>query len=308
VEGHEPVWKRETFSLTFSRYRRAVVTHLRQHCLFDLVQLGALIWAMVWWRHLPAPGYAIGMLALLAAVMSIHIAKDMSTWQQALWMLLIGVFLVIEFHAIAEDRTNFARDEAYKRKEENEQFQSIANGLTGAMQQSQQQFAATMSGIKKSIDTVTGGDTFCYVIASPVGNQFMLTVATQGDNPLHEISVELVDVDLMRAIIAGKPSLFPEDIHRFTAYYPTIPFLASTSARQLTSIPIGGGDKRDLQITFLSMNGVWSETLKLRLTNGQWAQALRVSKIKSGKQASKPLYDFVSETYPKTNGKVNWEN
>jgi hypothetical protein len=83
--------------------------HLRRHWFFSLVQLGAVAWAVVWWRSLPVPGYAIGVLAVLAAVMSVHIEVGMAWWQKALWMLLMGGFLFLEFRAIEKDRRDLYR-------------------------------------------------------------------------------------------------------------------------------------------------------------------------------------------------------
>ena len=79
----------------------------------------------------------------------------------------------------------------------------------------------------------------------------------------------------------------------------------------LARIPIGARAKRNLQFSFFSMNGVWSETLKLDRVNGQWAEAIRVVKVlpvKQGKQTSRTLYSFVTDTFPKKDGKVDWDN
>src|SRR5271155_3481453 len=89
--------------------------HLRQHWFFDLVQIGAILLAVYWSRtnQLPVPGWAIGILALLAAVMSLH--TSMGKWHKAIWILLMGLFLLIEFRAIAKDRNDFALAEKNRR-------------------------------------------------------------------------------------------------------------------------------------------------------------------------------------------------
>src|ERR1700739_2173456 len=90
---------------------------------------------------------------------------------------------------------------------------------------------------RENIAAVTGGNSYCYVIASPVGGDFLLNVSTKGSSPLHEVFVEMVDVDILRAVSAAKQPLTLEVIQSFTTSYPAIPFLASSSGRVLSKIP-----------------------------------------------------------------------
>jgi hypothetical protein len=43
---------------------------------------------------------------------------------------------------------------------------------------------------KQNIAATTGGSTFCYVTANPVGAEFLLILSTIGKSPLHSITVE----------------------------------------------------------------------------------------------------------------------
>ena len=131
----------------------------------------------------------------------------------------------------------------------------------------------------------------------------------------NEVSVAVVDIDWMKQVIAGKPSLSYGDIQSFTVNFPIIPFLTPGTSQMLTRIPIGARPRRNLQITFSSLNGIWSETLKLELINGQWAQALRVGKVVSpvrggtpNEKLTTPLYTFATDNFPKKDGKVDWDN
>jgi hypothetical protein len=122
---------------------------------------------------------------------------------------------------------------------------------------------------RENIAAVTGGNSHCYIIASPVGGEFMLNITTRGS--LHEAFVEMVDVDILRTL-STKHFLSFQDIQSFTTSfttsYPAIPFLASSSGRTLNRIPVGGSDKRNLHFNFFSMNGVWGEDLNLRFVKG----------------------------------------
>jgi len=131
--------------------------------VFFVLQLLAMLLAYVWWSALPSPGYAIGVLAVLAAVMSIH--TEMPPFQKALWLLLIGVFLVIELRAIDWDRANNDVREALVRMQERDQFATI-------LRQGEEESKKTldkMSGVtqlaRRSIYEETGGDS--YVVVRP---------------------------------------------------------------------------------------------------------------------------------------------
>lgn len=196
---------------------------------------------------------------------------------------------------------------AKARAEQLKQFGDIAKGIDASIANSQKQFETTMSGIGKSIDTVTGGNTYCYAIASPVGSEFMLGIATVGSTPLHEVTSQLIDVDLMRKVAAGKPSLSLAEIGSFTLNFPTIPFLASSSSRTLATIPIGVSDERNFSFNFVSLNGLWNEILKLRRVDGQWAQAIKVSRVLKNARM-KTVYVWAADNYPKVEGRVDWDN
>jgi len=145
------------------------------------------------------------------------------------------------------------------------------------------------------------------VTASNVGSGFLLIVHTKGENPLHDTIVDMVDMDKERAT---PPSSFTwETVQGFTRSYPSIPGLASSSARVLDTIPIGTmGDARNLHFNFFSINGAWHQRLNLRIVDGRWIQATRVWKDpdQSKNKQMKILYEDVPPNYPKANGKVDW--
>src|SRR5216683_7854909 len=118
MQGRMPVWKRANWGPRFSVYWITPIReHMeRRHWFFNAVQLAAIIGATYCWRHLPPTGYAIGIVAVLAAVMTVH--GEMRHGHKVVWMLLIGAFLFIEFRAIDHDRADFAI-----------KFDSIVNGL-----------------------------------------------------------------------------------------------------------------------------------------------------------------------------------
>jgi hypothetical protein len=264
----------------------------------------------------PPVGVFIGILALLGVL--VPLLRDLTKigkWEKALWTIVMLALVGLEIRSIYLDRDAHDREQAAARAEQLKQFSEIAKGIDTSITNSQKQFDATMSGIKMNIDTVTGGNTFCYVMASPVFSEFGLNIITIGKSPLHDVSVWMIDIDTMKQVVAGKPSLSYEDIQGYTINFPTIPFLTASTTQMLTRIPTGIRTKRNLQITFSSLNGIWTETLKLEFVNGQWAQALKVGKlispVKGGTPNEKlttPLYTFATDNFPKRDGKVDWSN
>jgi hypothetical protein len=185
--------------MSFSSHTLSALSdHLRHHWFFLMVQLCAVGFAAYWWRHLPAPGYAIGVLAVLAAVMSIH--SEMRRWHKAVWMLLIGAFLFLEFRAIDQDRRDNETKEAGIRKEERSSFAAI-------LKQNQDQFDKTMNNLssiiqssadvaklsKENVDELTGGNSYAVVvpIMHPINaqNDFRLVAYVAGTHRLSDVQI-----------------------------------------------------------------------------------------------------------------------
>ena len=120
---------------------------LRQHSFFLLVQCVAAFCALYWWKWvlLPSPGYSVAVLAVLAAIMSLH--QGMKPWQQAIWLLLIGGFLWIEFRAIDKDRTINDVVQANARWEERYSFGELLNQERQMLLRSERLFEATKETI-----------------------------------------------------------------------------------------------------------------------------------------------------------------
>src|SRR5438045_3774874 len=71
----------------------------RSHRIFIFAQLlflsGALVFFTLWLTvdWLPLPGFAVAIIAVAAATMSIH--GEMGGYHKAIWMLIIGAFVVL---------------------------------------------------------------------------------------------------------------------------------------------------------------------------------------------------------------------
>ena len=162
------MWTR-IFSSWSSAYHQFHVSYHRlsiQHSLFFALQLALGFCALFWSssRRLPPPGYAVALIAVVAAIMSIQ--GEMLGWQKAIWMLIISVFLRVELHIIKSDRAvAVANAAADKRKEDlafaavidgqNQAFSATADTLQTVIKSGQKQFELTARRLDQSLQLVT---------------------------------------------------------------------------------------------------------------------------------------------------------
>ena len=83
----------------------------------------ATLVALCFWFHIPSPGYSIGCLAVVAALMSLH--EHMHPLHKAVWIVIMGVLLVLEFKSIDKDRRENQEQQARILARETQGFQSI---------------------------------------------------------------------------------------------------------------------------------------------------------------------------------------
>jgi hypothetical protein len=115
--------------------------------------LSGMLLCAYWLFHRPAPGLSVAFMGAAVAVMSLRVyVKGLET---AGWLVLIFAFLVVEILAIRKDRFDNQQQQATLRMQEAANFSSIGEGIRSAIQQSQEQFQATMSGTKTLINKST---------------------------------------------------------------------------------------------------------------------------------------------------------
>jgi hypothetical protein len=122
------------------------------HRFFLLIKVAAALLTS-WWlfRTLPPPGYAIGVVAVVAAVLTFQ--EHMHGWQKAIWMILIGVLLIVEMRSIKVDRARADAQALQDRENQDNNFRLLR-------QREEQQFAATLGGLKDQFSaTISGFDT-----------------------------------------------------------------------------------------------------------------------------------------------------
>jgi hypothetical protein len=280
------------------------------------LQIIAAGFVAYWHWKLPLPNKAVLCLAAIAALM---VLAEMRPIHKALYVVLILALVMTENRAINDDREKFEKDrakaeieEVCRRKQENNRFETIANGLALAYQQSQAQFSATMSGLNLNMKEMTGGDSFCYIdqrsfemAAEP------LRVVHRGGYPLYNLSIQILDrwqfdQNLKMEAFSGRDSFFKAQITRslgtmIPGSFTEIPKPAPTAAAI-----------DNFQITFTALNGFWQQQISLvRLENKRLVMATKVWRITPGKptisQPNKVLFEEADKDFPRDkNGGVDW--
>ena len=132
--------------------------------------ISVVAWAV--WIHYFNPSLPVGtyvtFLAFLAVVVTIWPPEN--RWNKTAWIAVFFFLMLFEIHNLYRDRAEHDKEQAEARENERKEFQSIADGLKVAINQSELAFAATMRRLghlgqlsSEEINEATGGDSFCYV-------------------------------------------------------------------------------------------------------------------------------------------------
>lgn len=151
---------------------------------------GSFAWCAFLYFHLPAPGKAIGVLAVMATLMALR--GEIGHREKSLWMLALFAFLFIEFRAINKDQTDHDNEVRAEREQFEANFKSIAEGLNKDITNSQKQFDAMMRRTNSVLTSVTGGRAYAVVMPSTFisgDNEFPLLIENHGDQILTGVTV-----------------------------------------------------------------------------------------------------------------------
>lgn len=152
---------------------------------------------LFWHWHTPVPNKSVLVIAGVAIVMALF---EPHKFFKVIYLAFVVWLMVIESHAIDLDRTQTILEDAQRRTEQNAQFSSILNGILTEISTDEDHFAETMrksnelaDSSKRNLDLtqhslnqITGGDQFCYLIPiTQVGqNQWRIAVINSGRYPL----------------------------------------------------------------------------------------------------------------------------
>jgi hypothetical protein len=205
---------------------------------FVLMQIGLIGVCAYFWHHLPPPGWSIAIVAFVAAAMTIH--PDIKAWHKALWMVLIGALLVLEFKSIRKDRADTE-----------ERFASILTNQNKT-------FQATSDGLQAAINNITGGTSFVYLPYFGLGSMKV------GKEPLYAVSAHLELTRLPATVIPGYDTLASAD-YDFGDYpasesaFPLSQGHTNSDPETIAKLFGNPGQPVQLTIHFKARNGEWTE-------------------------------------------------
>ena len=157
---------------------------------------------------------------------------------------------------------------------------------------------------RQSIQTVTGGDSYCYLdVVSPSRAGGLLVAFHRGKYPLYAVNARLVDLAQMKKFLESGQKLTLDNVFTNDVNL-SIGDLAVSTAKPLQQIIFPSSDRQSFNIFFSAHNGLWTEELRLRFVDGSWTRAVRVSRLEGSREAS--IWKRVDPKYPRPNGKVDW--
>jgi hypothetical protein len=180
-----------------------------QHPALGKILLAATgILLCIWFFKTPPPNYSVIVMAVAAALMALR--PHMSGTEKWLWAAGLLLFAVVEIRAIREDRAAHDREQSEAAKEQAAHFQSIADGINNSITKSDQHFDDTMASVRnlislgagisetanKSLERITGGDAYCFLIPMPIegsATDFDLSVGTSGKVMLPSCDVRIIE-------------------------------------------------------------------------------------------------------------------
>lgn len=142
------------------------------HRLFQAISICLCIY---WYIKPPIPNKAVLAIGVVAVIMTL---TEMRPSHKAGWLVIVFVLAFLENRSINQERKTSESERAQTRQEENSQFQKIADGITGAIKQSQQQFEATTTEnrillqsttqsaqlAEHSLEVLTGGKSYPQIV------------------------------------------------------------------------------------------------------------------------------------------------
>jgi hypothetical protein len=277
--------------------------HILSACKSRLVSFGHLVWKgspeeaakpVPHWFHFPVQIVAAGVIAYwhwwmlplpnkavlcLAAVAALMVLAEMRPIHKAIYVVLIIALVATENRAINDDRAKFENDERCRRREENERFNAIASGLKDSIKISQDQFAETARRFGETAATITGGNSFAFVVPTALQttpNTFPLVLLVRGRYDLMDVHAEIVRLP--------EPGFGTTEwaTRTFSGTNPNIKIarLGNISHRSGVSVPVqiavSSDGVTEYSINVFARNRTTHESLLVRRGTNNWEYSYKV--------------------------------
>ena len=281
---HQPIWKKQRSAIW--KFLFHPVPYSWEGAIFQITALALFFW---WIRVTPPPGFAVAALAIGATVMAVRGTRFTRT-EEIIWIVIAFCFFIIEIRAITQDREQRDAYEAETRTNENNHFEKI-------LTTNQKQFLATIEELTTNVNTLTGGESACY-LATMNPAQPALAFVHIGKFPLYGVAARIVELDREGKNIQGNLTGITVPVGDMIKGHANILPWPSGLA-----IP---PDHFNANIFFTARNGDWMELLREQKTNGEWRRAMRVVGRFTSLTKERTICESIDPKFPKKpNGDID---
>ena len=283
-------------------FRLFVARLERQHKFFLAIQIVIAICIVLFWFHPPHAGWAVAIMAAVAATMSMH--GDIKPRQKMAWMLLISGLLFVELRAISGDRKEVDIQAAKDRSDADDRFKTTIEGTRQSVE-----------AASNAIRAVTGGDSFAYMDLAtndrdpnvPSGT-FHGTVYLHGKYALHGIFAYWTDTKMLASIESNSKltSLQKVEIIKRENSQNQVHINGNLTPSHAVGLDIklSPSKSQAVNIFFSSLNGDWTELYRSRLVDGKWVRAIKIRWLHN----EYPEWEDVDKNYPRgPTGSIDWD-
>ena len=157
---------------------------------------------------------------------------------------------------------------------------------------------------KQLASSVPGGVSFAYIIPSffdPTHNSPMFTLVHQGEYPLYDLTVRILDISTFDNIM-GQNNSYSDKLKDEVQL--SVSNIAPNQTSMLKTVQLGSGPLR-WNLFFSARTGYFTELLRVRRVGNEWKTALKVIRTRSPK--NEVLLEKIDSGYPLSkDGQVEW--
>lgn len=160
--------------------------------------------------------------------------------------------------------------------------------------------AQLQSSAKAITDSITGGESFCYLTFTFAGHgdTGFITFVQEGKHPVYDVSARCVNLDKFDAV---KTDFTLQNFTAADTYLEMSLLVSGYAATDFKkSIDLTGRDIARYNIFFTARNGGFTQLLRYARVGGAWKRALRIEKD------TKILKEVIDPDFPPE--KIDWKN
>lgn len=257
----------------------------------------------------------LGVLSTAIAVFGGHLSSSNRKYRLVFYLLGGASVILVLFTGYRTYSAQIAAKKDSKRLEgtvrtiENMSKEAVRIGSLNTQLEerllSQSEIIARLS--EKSINTTTGGDSFCYLFIHPTesGTEWVPSFIHSGKYPLYGVHARVVDLEKFREILKKGQKLTLHDASEKLIRVGDMT-VGTSSPMWNIRIPWSDSPSHAYNVFFSGRNGLWEQQVRLRRIDGRWVRATVVKKY-TGKKPQ-VLYLQIDELFPKNDkGQVNWD-